>query len=204
MRFSFEKSNDLGRGDLPMNVPIQIVFRNMDRSDHIESLILEKAGKLDKIFDRITSCRITVEIPHKSHSKGNEHEVTIDIAVPEKKIVVNRTASGPDKSSDLAMTAFNETLEAAKRQLEDYARKRRGHVKIHEEPQPGAKITQLFADEGYGFLETFDGREIYFHSNSVVNDRFDKLQVGTEVTYVEQAGEDGPQASTVKVKAKVV
>jgi len=158
----------------------------MDRSDHIEALILEKAGRLDKIYDRITSCRITVEIPHKSHSKGNEHEVTIDIAVPEKKIVVNRTASGPERSSDIAMIAFNDTLEAAKRQLEDYARKRRGHVKIHEEPQPAARITQLFADEGYGFLETYDGREIYFHSN-----------------YVEQSGEDGPQASTVKVKAKV-
>lgn len=185
-----------------MNVPIQIVFRNMDRSDHIEALILEKAGKLDRIYDRITSCRITVEIPHKSQSKGNEHEVTIDIVVPEKKIVTNRTASGHEKSTDIAINAFNDAFGAATRQLEDYARKRRGHVKLHEEHQPIARITQIFAGEGYGFLETFDGREIYFHSNSVVNKQFEKLQVGTEVTYVEQSGDDGPQASTVKVKAK--
>lgn len=184
-----------------MKVPIQVVFRNMDRSDFVESQILEKAGKLDRVFDRIISCRITVEIPHKSHSKGNEHEVTIDIAVPEKKIVVNRSASGTEKSADLALAAFKEALEAAKRQLEDYARKRRGHVKVHEEPQPAARITQIFSDEGYGFLETNDGREIYFHSNSVVNDKFDRLSIGTEVTYVEQAGAEGPQASTVKVKA---
>lgn len=184
-----------------MKVPIQIVFRNMDRSNFIERQILEKAEKLDKVYDRIVSCRVTVEIPHKSHSKGNEHEVTIDIAVPEKKIVVNRTASGSDKSTDVAMIAFKEAFEAAKRQLEDYARKRKGNVKLHEEPQPAARIVQLFAEEGYGFLETIDGREVYFHSNSVVNDRFDRLQVGTEVTYVEQLGEDGPQASTVKIKA---
>lgn len=186
-----------------MTVPIQVVFRNMERSDFVEAQILEKAGKLDKIYDRITSCRITVEIPHKSHTKGNEHEVTIDIAVPEKKIVIARTASGTERSVDLALAAFKEALEAAKRQLEDYARKRRGHVKVHEEPQPAARITQIFSDEGYGFLETVDGREIYFHSNSVVNDKFDRLAIGTEVTYVESAGTEGPQASTVKVKAKV-
>jgi cold shock CspA family protein/ribosome-associated translation inhibitor RaiA len=186
-----------------MKVPIQVVFRNMERSDFIEAQILEKAGKLDRIYDRIISCRITVEIPHKSHNKGNEHEVTIDIAVPEKKIVIARTASGTERSTDLALAAFKESLEAAKRQLEDYARKRRGHVKVHEEPQPAARITQIFSDEGYGFLETIDGREIYFHSNSVVNDKFDRLSIGTEVTYVESAGTEGPQASTVKVKAKV-
>jgi len=184
-----------------MKVPIQVVFRNMDRVDYIEGQVLEKAGKLDKVYDRITSCRVTVEIPHKSQSKGNEHEVTIDIAVPEKKIVVNRSASGTASSAEIALIAFKDALEAAKRQLEDYARKRKGLVKMHEEPQPAARITQIFSDEGYGFLETFDGREVYFHSNSVVNDKFDRLQVGTEVTFVEQAGEDGPQASTVKIKS---
>ncbi|MBX9670501.1 MAG: HPF/RaiA family ribosome-associated protein [Candidatus Obscuribacterales bacterium] len=184
-----------------MKVPIQIVFRNMERSDLIETQILDKTEKLDKVYDRITSCRVTVEIPHKHHSKGNEHGVTIDIAVPEKKIVVNRTASGSNGSSEVALIAFKDALEAAKRQLEDYARKRRGHVKLHEQPQPAARITQLFSNDGYGFLETIDGREIYFHSNSVVNDKFDRLEVGTEVTYVEQLGVDGPQASTVKVKA---
>lgn len=182
-----------------MNVPIQVVFRNMDRSDALEQQILEKTEKLDKVYERIISCRVTLEIPHKHHSKGNQHEVTIDIAVPEKKIVVSRSASGSNGSKDVALGAFNEALDVAKRQLEDYARKRKGHVKIHEQPQPTAKITRLFVDEGYGFLETIDGREIYFHSNSVVNDKFDKLQVGTEVTYVEQQGVDGPQASTVKI-----
>ena len=65
---------------------------------------------------------------------------------------------------------------------------------------PSAKISQMFED--YGFLETLDGREVYFHSNSVVNNKFDKLAVGIEVSYVERMGDEGPQASTVKVKAK--
>ncbi|MBZ0189495.1 MAG: cold shock domain-containing protein, partial [Candidatus Obscuribacterales bacterium] len=69
-------------------------------------------------------------------------------------------------------------------------------IKSHDLP-PSAKITQMFED--YGFLETTDGREIYFHSNSVINNRFEKLAVGAEVTYVETQGDHGPQASTVKV-----
>jgi cold shock CspA family protein len=53
--------------------------------------------------------------------------------------------------------------------------------------------------EDYGFLQTADGREIYFHKNSVLQPGFDRLEVGTEVYYAEEAGEKGPQASTVRL-----
>jgi cold shock CspA family protein len=41
-------------------------------------------------------------------------------------------------------------------------------------------------------------REIYFHRDSVLHDAFDRLAIGTEVTFVEEEGKKGPQASTVK------
>jgi cold shock CspA family protein len=53
--------------------------------------------------------------------------------------------------------------------------------------------------EDYGFLETPDGREVYFHKNSVLHNGFEQLKVGTEVYYAEEQGEKGPQASTVRV-----
>lgn len=187
-----------------MKVPIQIVFRNMERIEKVEELINERASKLDKVFDRIVSTRFVVEVPHKSHKQGNDVEVTIDISVPGKNIVVSRTAKGNNGKAGDVHAAFKEAFETAKRQLEDYASKRRGEQKVHEVVTPPARISQLFADDGYGFLETPDGREIYFHSNSVVNDKFEKLAVGTEVTFVEREGEDGPQASTVKVKSAAV
>jgi cold shock CspA family protein len=52
--------------------------------------------------------------------------------------------------------------------------------------------------EGYGFIEASDGREIYFHRNSVLGDGFDDLEVGATVTFNEEQGERGPQASTVR------
>ncbi|MCK4467404.1 MAG: cold shock domain-containing protein, partial [Desulfobacterales bacterium] len=53
---------------------------------------------------------------------------------------------------------------------------------------------------GYGFLTTPDGREFYFHKNSVLDDKFKVLKVGMKVRFVEELGEKGAQASTVKVK----
>jgi len=57
----------------------------------------------------------------------------------------------------------------------------------------------LFPKQDYGFLETPDGREIYFHRNSVLHPGFDRLEIGTEVRFVEELGQEGPQASTVAI-----
>ncbi len=64
-----------------------------------------------------------------------------------------------------------------------------------------ARVSRLFPEEGYGYLPP-DGGEIYFHKNSVLNDEFEKLVVGTEVSFVEEAGDKGPQASTVRILGK--
>ena len=78
-----------------------------------------------------------------------------------------------------------------------YARRRRGQKKNHE-PAPAARVAKLFPTEDYGFLETRDGRELYFHKNSVLNHGFERLEIGAEVSFTEELGDKGPQASTVR------
>ena len=72
----------------------------------------------------------------------------------------------------------------------------RGAVKTHAAPVHG-KISQLLED--YGFVETPDGQEVYFHKNSVVDADFYKLEIGNEVRLViaEDEGAKGAQASAV-------
>jgi cold shock CspA family protein len=70
------------------------------------------------------------------------------------------------------------------------------------ESSPHARVSELFPDDGYGFITTPDGREIYFHRHSVLQEGFDDLQIGTEVSFVEEQGKKGPQASTVKPVGK--
>jgi cold shock CspA family protein len=85
--------------------------------------------------------------------------------------------------------------------LQDNVRRLRGAVKQHDGP-PTATVARLDPSGEYGFLETGDGREIYFHCNSVLDAGFSRLTVGSRVSFIEAAGEKGPQASTVKLLGK--
>jgi len=109
-----------------MQIPMQITIRDFENSAALEAHIREKAKKLDEFFTHIMSCRVVVEMPHKHHHQGKQFNVRIDIGVPGNEIAVNR-----DHSED-AYIAVRDAFDAAKRQLEDYARKIRGDVKAHE------------------------------------------------------------------------
>jgi len=175
-----------------MKLPIQITARNMSLSDAAKNTIREKAEKLDLFYNNVMSCRVLVEVPHRHQHKGVLYNVRIDMTVPGGELVVKR-----EPHEDLYVS-IRDAFDAAKRQLQDFVQRQRGEVKIHEGP-PVARVNKLFPEEGYGFLATSDGREIYFHRNSLVNGDFEKLEIGTEVRFVETQGDEGPQASTVSV-----
>lgn len=109
-----------------MQIPLQITIRGIEHSDALEIHIREKANKLDEFFDHIMSCRVVVEVPHKHQHQGKQFNVRLDIGVPGGEIVVNR-----DHAEDIYV-ALRDAFDAAKRQVEDYARKIRGDVKTHQ------------------------------------------------------------------------
>ena len=178
-------------------IPLDITWRNVSPSPAIEDDIREKANKLDQFIDEIIKCRVVLEVPHRRHHKGKLYHVRLDISVPGSEIVINREPDQHAAREDVYVS-IHEAFDAARRQLQDYARRRRREVKGHE-AGPFARISRLFPDDGYGFLETVDGREIYFHKNSVLDASFESIVVGMEVHFSEEEGEKGPQASTVKV-----
>lgn len=179
-----------------MKLPLQVSFRHMEHSDAIEAIVREKAGRLDKFAGHIMSCRVVVEPSGKHHLHGNMYQVRLDITLPGGAIAVTHESSQHTAYKEIAV-AVRDTFDSARRQLEDTARRQRGAVKAHE-TAPHGRVSKLFPEEGYGFIETPDGREIYFHRNSVLHEGFDHLQIGTEVTFVEEEGKKGPQASTVR------
>lgn len=185
-----------------MQLPLQITFRDIPPSPAIESKIREKAAKLDEFYDRIIGCRVVVEAPHRRHHQGKIYHVRIDLTLPGGEVVVNRDPAEHHAYED-AYVAIRDAFDAAARQLEDYARRQRADTKTHEPGSaPHGRVAKLFTEEGYGFIEVSDGREIYFHRNSVLDDAFDKLAVGSEVRFAEEEGNEGPQASTVRFIGK--
>ena len=183
-----------------MQIPLQINFRHMDPSDALEAKIREKVEKIEQFAEHITSFRVTIDQEHKHHRQGNLFAVKIDITLPGKEIVVDRHPDKHHAHEDIYV-ALQDAFNASRRQLEDYVRKRRGKVKTHE-PVPHGRIKELFPDQDYGLIEAFDGREIYFHRNSVIDEDFDKLSAGDRVHFNEEMGEKGPQASTVHIEGK--
>jgi ribosomal subunit interface protein len=175
-----------------MQLPIQITFHNVSRSDALEAHIRQKAEKLEEFHSRIISCRVTVEELGKHHHQGRQFRVRIDLRVPGKEIVANR-----DHSEDVYI-ALRDAFDAVKRQLEEVAREMRGDVKAHAVSQHG-KVVRLFPDEGYGFIETADARELYFSRDNVVHPTFDELTAGSEVQFIEEMAAEGPQAKRVSV-----
>jgi cold shock CspA family protein len=99
-----------------------------------------------------------------------------------------------------ARVAIREAFNAARRRLEDFAREQRGTVKAHEVPAHG-EVVELWTVDGYGFIQAGE-RRFYFNRASVLDDRFDDLAVGAPVAFVEEKGEEGPQASTVRLLGK--
>jgi ribosomal subunit interface protein len=181
--------------EVAMELPVQVTLRDISPSEAVEGYIRERADKLDAFYDRIMSCRVVVEAPVRHHRKGGPFKVRIDLTVPGDELVVNRQAD-----EDIYV-AIREAFDAIRRRLEDYVRRQRGSVKTHEGPLQ-ARVSKLFPEEGYGFLETPDGAEIYFHRNSVLGAGFDRLEIDAEVRFVIEEGEKGPQASTVTVIGK--
>ncbi|MCK6555836.1 HPF/RaiA family ribosome-associated protein [Candidatus Binatia bacterium] len=180
-----------------MQVPLQISFRNMEPSAAVEAKVRERAAKLDRFHDRITGCRVVVEAPHKHHHQGKLFHVRIDLTVPGGELLVTRDPAQAHGHEDVYV-AIRDAFAAARRQLDQYVAQRRGSVKAHAE-SPVGHVARLFPADGYGFIAVGDGREVYFHKNSVLGANFAKLAVGTPVTFVEEMGDKGPQASTVRL-----
>ncbi len=179
-----------------MQLPIQITFRDIPPSESVEQAIREKAEKLQRYYDRIISCKVVIESPHQHRQKGKLYHVRIDLVVPQGELVVSRDNHKNHAHEDVYV-AVRDAFEAARRQLEHHAARQRGEVKHHEGAAPPAHVVQVYPHEDHGFLMTTDGRQIYFHRNSVPNGQFDQLTLGTEVHYSEVQGTMGPQASHV-------
>lgn len=196
--------------------PVQITFRNIEASEGLERTIRERAADLDTYHPRIIGCRVLVDVPHRHREHGRHVKVRIELSIPGEDVVVDHeptlypTLKDLDeevfrKANDVAAVhkyaevAIHEAFDAARRQLQDTIRRQRGMVKVHQMLDHG-RVVSLAAD--HGFIQTGDSREVYFHQNSVLDGHFKNLKVGSEVAFVEERGDKGPQARAVRLLGK--
>lgn len=197
-----------------MTLPPQITLRNMEPVPNLEAGVLKEIAGLERFFKRIMSCRVMIEGP-RGRRYGGLYKVRIDLGVPNEELVVEHSPSlhgtlkdveAPSKTKQSepnrihrdAQRAIHDAFQEMRRRLQDYVRRMRGQTKQHD-PEMEAKIIKLFPEKDYGVLETPDGREVYFHRESVLDKHFDRLRIGSAVHFAEETGDKGPQATTVKL-----
>jgi ribosomal subunit interface protein len=106
-----------------VQIPLQITFRGIGQSDAIEAVIREKAAKLNQFHPRIMSCAVVVDVPGRHQHKGKEFVVHIDLKIPGEEIAVNR-----HHDEDIYV-ALRDAFDAARRQLEEAARRQHDDMK---------------------------------------------------------------------------
>jgi hypothetical protein len=125
-----------------MNTPLQFSFHNVPRSELIETAIREAAARLEGSYDRIMSCRVIVDQPHRHQKEGSPYQVRIDLKVPGAELVVKREPAEHLTLAELD-TVIHEAFDDMQRQLDEFLNRRRGYVRAHQ-PPPHARVTRLF------------------------------------------------------------
>lgn len=177
-------------------LPLRIAVRNTELSPASEADIRRRVDRLTHHYDRIMSCAVTIEVPQRRRrSDADQYRVRLDLTLPKGELAITH-----QPRADLR-TALQDAFSTAQRRLKAYARRLNGVVKSHE-PLPIGRVSQYYPLGGYGFIEAPDGHELYFDKSSVLEDAFDRLDVGVEVRFTEEPGEKGPQAASVALVAQ--
>ncbi len=132
-----------------------------------------------------------VEIIGTQHHRLGTFEVHLIMTVAGNTITVIR-------QGELVLPLLVEAFDVLDRQLEEHCRIMRQNVKSHEDFTRQGKVIRLFPDREYGFIETDDGLEVYFHANAVKKGNFAQLNPGTMVKFGQEEGREGPQATWVQ------
>ncbi|BAY09402.1 HPF/RaiA family ribosome-associated protein [Calothrix sp. NIES-2098] len=103
-----------------MRIPLQITFHNIPPSEAVEDKIRALAAKLDRFYNRITSCRVIVDVPHRHQRNGKLYQVRIDMTVPNGEIVVKRDPPERHSHEDIYV-AIRDAFDIAKRKLQDHS-----------------------------------------------------------------------------------
>ena len=178
----------------------QIDFIDCEASPPLRRHVESGIATLEDRFGRITACRVVVRGPGSRHHTGGLYEIAIHLSLPDGRLVNIKRAPPEDERLSRPIFAIDDAFKRARRALQDQTRRIQGKIKAHE-GQPLGTVRNLSKD-GFGFIDSDDGREIYFHANSVLNGGFTELKPGDRVMFAEEVGDKGPQASTVRLLGK--
>jgi cold shock CspA family protein len=185
-----------------MQKPLELSFRGVKHTQELDKLIRSEVAKLERVCSYIIGCKVAVEKVQQSQHKGNPFRVRVDVTVPHGHEIVARNKYSKGQVDRPLTTVIHETFDNERDQLKELVQRQHHNVKEHTKQKTNGIVVKVFEQEGYGFIRSMRGEEVYFHKNSVLHNNFKRITVGTGVRYTEEMGHKGPQASTVKIVNK--
>src|SRR5262250_3232641 len=170
-----------------LQVPLEIAFHNIESSQWAEQEIRARVAELERLYDRLVSCRVRIDQRAKDLTGTIPPVVHIELGIPGRSDLV--VSHEPDhllrkyRRPDLHK-AINEAFRIAERQLLNIKELRDGRTKEPHHDGPNQALGQIAEiDPGgeFGFLLTKEGALLYFHRNSMLSGNFDDLRRGHEV-----------------------
>lgn len=171
---------------------LHIESRNVKMTPRWETEIKGRVTDLQAGHDDLTHVRVALtKNPHHKKHKWVA-EAFVAVTLPGRHTI---TARKEEKTFEEAIRAAFSAVEFELRKF----REKRAVTEARTPPVPPLRgvVCKLFPQEGYGFILKEGGGEVYFHKNALHGIKFKDLEDGTEVVFNIEAGEKGPQATTV-------
>ena len=187
-----------------MDRPLEISFHNMDVSEPLEGEIRSLAARLETRFDHLIGCRVVIEKLQNRRRSGCAFDVHVVMKVPGQELAASREPQKADAkySHPDALTAVRDAFSAAERRLVEFKRRLRSDTSKPTASAVAGQVALIEPGADHGFILTRAGTRLYFHRDSVTDGRFEDLQAGASVHYVEEAGDAGPSAAKVRIGAR--
>jgi len=164
--------------------------RNLEILPEWREKIEEELARLQKHYhDPILHAR--VEIIGTAHHRLGAFEVHLVVSIPGGTITLVR-------QGEMVVPLVVEAFDALDRRLAEHSQVVQQQVKTHEEVAQHGRVVRLFLADDYGFIESDEGLEVYFHAHAVKKGKFNHLRPGTAVKFTQETGDQGPQAIWVK------
>lgn len=169
---------------------MQIHWHNTDaigasQREAVESRLQALAADHTDLID------VWIRAKETGHHRHGGQEIHISCQARGADIVAKRTRPDLGLALDEALDAFAREV----RRLRDRREKSRNERPVG--PPLLGIIDRVFVEDGYGFILTDAGEQVYFHRNALQGLEFERVAEGDRVGLDVEAGEEGPQATAV-------
>src|SRR3954467_2103685 len=115
-----------------MQLPVKITYRDLEKSEKIDNLVIEYANRLEKFCDHINRCDVAIEQTNHTHQKGNPYRCRIDVTVARGHELIAEEKQMSNGSHEPLAKVIHDAFKTMEGELRRVVDKQRREVKTHE------------------------------------------------------------------------